>query len=257
MSGISAVITTCNEVEHIEECLKSVLWVDEIVIIDLESTDGTVDMCRKYTDRILSHPRVPVVELVRNYGIEQACGEWVLVLDPDERVTEELAGTLKELSEKGGADVYGIRKIDWMFGRPILHGGWSAAWHIRFFRKGCVEWPAEVHAVPIPRGVLKNVDPQAGYIEHHNYRDISHFIEKLNRYTSMEAKRLYDRGRPFHWLKLFYQPTKQFYTQYIKNRGYKDGLVGLMLAFLMTFYTQVSYMKLWELYDHERRKRPS
>lgn len=255
MAKVSAVITTCDEQDYIEDCLKSVNWVDEIVIVDLESTDDTVDICRKYTDKIFTHPRVPFVELVRQFCIDKATGDWILVLDPDERVSPELADTLRGISSSEGiASVYEIPFRTWMFGRQINWGGWGQTKHIRFFRRGAVTWPPEVHARPTPNATVYPLDNSAGYIEHLNYRDIYHFVSKLNRYTNAEAIRLRDNGRPFHWLKLFYQPTKVFYTYYVRNKGYRDGLLGLMLALLMAFYTQVSYMKLWELYDRERRE---
>lgn len=253
-AGISVVVTTCDEADYIVECLESVAWADEIVIVDLESTDSTVDRCRRFTDVIFSHPRVPVVELVRQFGIDKATREWVLVLDPDERVPTNLAETLKTLAAQDGACAYQIPCATWMFGRQIRHGGWGIARHIRFFRSGAVRWPSEVHARPEVDGALESVPESSGVLQHNNYRDISHFLQKLNRYTDMEAVRLRERQRPFHWLKLFYQPGKEFYAHYIKHRGYKDGLVGLFLALLMAFYTQVSYMKLWEIYDRESRE---
>lgn len=252
--GISVVITTCNEEQYVHDCLESVAWADEIVVVDLESTDRTVDECRKFTDTIITHPRVPVVELVRQFGIDSTKSEWVLVLDPDERVPAQLAETLCAVAVESEACAYEIPLVTWMFGMQIRHGGWGTAKHIRFFRRGAVHWPAEVHARPQVKGALESLPESAGMLQHENYRDISHFLQKMNRYTDMEAIRLRERERPFHWLKLFYQPSKEFYAHYVRYRGYKDGLVGLLLALLMTFYTQVSYMKLWEIYGREQRK---
>lgn len=252
MPSISVVITTCNEAEYVDECLQSVAWADEIIVVDLESTDNTVEVSQRYTEKIYTHPRVPVVELVRDFGIQKATQDWVLVLDPDERVTELLAQTLRTLANEGDAAAYEIPRTTLMFGYRV-NGAWKLARHIRFFRRGVVQWPGEVHSRPVVDGVVKALALENGSIEHLNYTTISQFIEKLNRYTTAEATRLRDAGRPFHWLKLFYQPSKEFYRYYLKSGGYKDGLLGLMISLMMVFYSQAAYIKLWEMYDKEKR----
>ncbi len=246
---ISVVITTCNEAEYIRDCLESVAWADEILIVDLESTDGTVSICREYTDKIITHPRVPVVELVRQFGIDQAACEWVLVLDPDERAPARANEIFRSLAADGSADAYALPWDTWMFGCQVKHGPWSAGRHIKFFRRAKVQWPPYVHSRPEVQGVIKTLDSSEFAIKHLNYKSIRHFVEKMNRYTDMEAERLKAAGRPFHWLKLLYQPAKSFFESFVGYRGYRDGVLGLILALLMAFYTQLSYMKLWETCD--------
>lgn len=241
-------ITTCNEAEYIGDCLESVAWADEIVIVDLESTDETVSICRRYTDKIITHPRVPVVELVRQFGIDKAICEWVLVLDPDERAPTRASEIFRALAADGSADAYALPWDTWMFGRQVKHGPWSAGRHIKFFRRSKVQWPPYVHSRPEIQGVIKTLDSPEFAIKHLNYKSIRHFVEKMNRYTDMEAERIKAAGRPFHWLKLFYQPLKAFFDSFVSYRGYRDGVLGLILALLMAFYTQLSYMKLWEAY---------
>jgi glycosyltransferase involved in cell wall biosynthesis len=252
--SISVVVHVCEDVDYIEDCLKSVEWADEIVIIDQESNDGSIDICRGHTDRIFPHTRVPVVELARDFGISKATGDMVLVLDPDERVTPELRLTLLGLAEKGDADGYALPRVNLMFGREIRHTGWGGDRHLRFFRRGAVKWPATVHSVPEVSGSTKVLNRSQGCIVHINYTSIAQFVEKLNRYTGLEADRLRREGRPFSWLKLFYQPGKEFLNRYIRHKGYRDGLVGLILSMMMVAYTLVTYVKLWEVYDTEERK---
>lgn len=252
MSRISVVIQTFNEADFVDKCLLSVTWADEIVVVDLESTDDTVERCRRYTDKIVTHPWVPVVELAREFAITQATGDWVLVLDPDESVSEKLSGTLRDLaSDLSSADGYVLQFMTQMFRKDILHSGWDKDAHLRFFRGGKCAWPPEVHSNPTVDGNVQVIPRSNGYVIHDNYRSISEFIGKLNRYTDLEAKRLQQEGRPFHWLKLFYQPTREFISRYIRLKGYRDGKVGLMLAMMRAFYVQVTYMKLWEIYDLE------
>ena len=253
MSGVSVVIITYNEGDYIEDCLKSVAWADEIVVVDMGSTDDTIEKCRRYADRIIPHPWHPVSEPVLEFGMSQATCDWILMLDPDERVNDDLAATLRAIaSDPASADGYALPFVTMMFGKEIRHSGWGNEEHTRFFRNGKCTWPPEVHSPAVIHGMVAKLSKSDGWVTHDNYRSINQFIEKLNRYTDMEAKRLYEKGRPFHWLKLFYQPSKEFFNRYIKLRGYKDGLIGLFLAVMMAFYTQVSYIKLWEIYNRER-----
>lgn len=248
---VSVVIHAFNEEAYIEPCLQSVDWADEIVIIDLGSTDGTVEICRRYTDRILTHPRVEVVELARAFGLEKATGDWTLVLDPDERVCGGLGEYLRSIAGGNNADACILPFETWMFGRRISHSGWAEDEHVRFFRTRKVTWPAVVHSVPQVDGPVLRVGREHGFIRHENYVSIAHFIDKLNRYTTQEAARLRAEGRRFHWLKLFYQPTKDFLHRYFMLGGWRSGIVGLILPLMMAFYVQVSYIKLWELYQRE------
>lgn len=252
--SISVVIHTCDESRYIEDCLKSVAWADEIVIIDMESTDGTVEICRQFTGRIFTHERLPTADSARNFGLSKASCDWILTVDPDERVSPELRKLLPELAAGGDADGYVLPFRTWMFGREIKHTGWGQDEHLRFFRRGTVDFPGHVHLQPTINGQVKKITREAGCIEHINYESVSQFIEKLNRYTGLEAGRLKEEGRPFHWLKLFYQPGKEFVRRYVSFAGYKDGLVGLILSLLMGFYTHVTYVKLWELYEAEKRQ---
>ncbi len=245
--GISAVITTYNEGACVEDCLRSVTWADQIVVVDLGSTDDTVEVCRKYTDSVFTHPWVPVVELVRQFGIEKAGWPWILVLDPDEVIPERLADRLTRLAADPDADGYMLPRENWMFGRRISHSGWADDEQLRFFRRGTVTWPPVVHAVPFLEGIVKSVGREHGSIRHENYRTMAQFVEKLNRYTTAEAQRLHSEGRRFHWLKLFYQPLKEFVHRYFRLGGYRGGLLGLILPLMMAFYTQVTYVKLWEI----------
>jgi len=253
---ISAVIHVFNERDFIEPCLKSLGWVDEIVIIDQGGSDGGIEICKSYTQRIVPHPPVPVVEMARNFGIEQASGDWILVLDPDERVSGKLASTLRDVSESSSADAYSLARSTWIFGREIRHTGWNSDSQVRFFKRGKVRWPQQVHSLPEIAGVVASIDASQGCIVHENYVSLTQFLDKLNRYTTDEALRLRRENRPFHFLKLFYQPAREFFSRFIKCKGYKDGFVGFLLSLLMAFYWQMTYMKLWESYDIEKRSNP-
>ncbi len=245
---VSVVINTCNESAYIDKCLKSVEWADEIVVIDMESADDTVEKCRRYTQNIFTHPRVQVVEMARDFAISKATCDWILVLDPDEQVSDRLRDTLRALAvDDGSVNGYYLPRLTYIFGKLVSHSGWGSDKQLRFFRRGKCRWPQVVHSVPVIDGEVGSIEDEDTVLIHDNYRSVNQFIEKMNRYTDQEARRLQDGGRSFHWLKLFYQPGKEFYSRYVKLKGYKDGIVGLILALMMAFYVQLSYIKLWEL----------
>lgn len=252
--SVSVVIHTCDESAYIENCLKSVDWVDEIVIIDMESTDDTVEKCRKYTDNIFTHPRLPTADSARNFGLSKAKCDWILALDPDERVSEPLRDLLRSLPDDSDTAGYILPFTTWIFGKEIKHTGWGGDEHLRFFKQGAVNYPGHVHLKPLINGKVKTITRSQGCIIHFNYDTIFQFIEKMNRYTGLEAVRLRELNRPFHWLKLFYQPSKEFFSRYVSSKGYKDGLVGFILSALQSIYVQVSYIKLWELYEAEKKE---
>lgn len=253
-SRLSVLLTVYNDAQFLEACLESVKWADEIVIVDMYSTDGSDKIFQAYTDKIYFHPHEIIVEHSQNYGISKTTGEWILKLDPDERILPALAHQIQEIvTNEAEIVAFRLPRKDYMFDRWIQYTGWQGDLKpglIRLFKRKLVDWPKQVHAQPIINGKIGIVeyDPSIDNAIHHvNYTDLTQFIEKLNRYTTAEAQRLYQLKRPFHWLKLFYQPCREFWWRFIQMQGYRDGIFGLILSLLRSFYIMVSYMKLWEL----------
>lgn len=247
---ISAVVNTRNEVGNIRDCLQTLRWCDEIVVVDMESEDGTVAIAREFTDLIFSHPIIPAFDEAKQFGVEKSTGDWVLLVDADEMVSRSLAENLRAAAESGKADVVEIPFKHYIMGDWVRHSGWGYTPLPRFFRRGHVGFTGVIHdymhKVPGARVLqLKPVDGNC--ILHFNYLDSRHFVEKLNRYTSVEALTLFQKGQNFSFPQLFWAPLREFLARYLKGRGYRDGMRGLALCLMMAFYRALSLIKLWEM----------
>ena len=246
---ISVVINTLNEEANLPWALASVRWADEIVVVDMNSEDRTREIAREHRARIIDHPPLGFVEPARAAGIEAAGGTWVLILDADEMVPETLAATLLEMSSKDDVDVVEIPRINYMFGAGIRHGGWRGDAARRFFRKGRVTPPARIHGTfEVAEGARCVRLPPAPEtsLRHFNYVDLAEFVERLNRYTNVEAEQALGREQPTSALRLLYAPVREFLHQFVGLGGWRDGQRGLHLAVMMAFYRALTHAKMAE-----------
>jgi len=246
--GISVLIHTYNEEKNIRNCLETVKWADEIVIVDMYSTDNTVDIAKEYTDKIFYFEYCGYVEPARKFGVENTSEEWVLVVDADELVPLKLKEKVMEIMEEDIADVVYIPHNNYFFGRLLKGTGWGALQdkHPRFFKKKFVSFSEAVHNIfKIDKSarIYYIKDPEAGFI-HFNFVDVEHFLEKLNRYTTIEALNMYNgiKSKP-NFVKLVLKLLREFIFRLLKGKGYKDGYYGFCLTMLMLAYHVSSYLK--------------
>lgn len=251
MSTLSVVITTWNEEKNLARAVSSVKKIaDEIVVVDTESTDQTVTIAKKLGCKVYHHKNTSIVEPVRNFSISKARGDWILLLDADEEIPQLLAEEIKKIIANDQFDYYRIPRKNIIFGKWIKSSHWWPDYVYRLFKKGSVTWSDEVHSIPYTKG--KGADLSLGEevsIIHHNYDSIDQYLEKLNRYTSNNAKNLLDSGYNFYWLDVIVKPFDEFVRQYFSRRGYVEGLHGLVLAGLQAFSEFVLYIKLWQASD--------
>lgn len=263
MVKISVVINTLNEEKNLPKALKSVRQLaDEVVVVDMKSDDKTQEIAKKFGATVFEHKRTGYVEPARNFAISKAKGPWILILDADEEVTEELAKTLKKIvdsdthsrgvhSATSGvserADYYRIPRKNIIFGKWIKHSRWWPDYNIRFFKKGHVSWSEIIHSVPETRGRGLDLEADEGNaIVHYHYTSVEQYIERLNRYTTEHAKLLIKDGYEFNWADLIKKPINEFLSRYFQGEGYKDGLHGLALSALQAFSELVTYLKIWQ-----------
>ncbi len=246
---ISTVIVTHNEAEKLERCLISVnKFSDEILVIDLESTDNVKEVCQKYQAKIVSHPKVSHVELIRNLAITKSKYEWVLVLDPDEKITFELGKFLVEFSKQNKFVALNIARKNIFFGRFISHTNFWPDPQIRFFKKKHIDWPTKIHTYPKIEGEIMNLDINSNLvIEHYGYDNLSEFFDRQDRYSSVEAKYLLDQGKHFSVINLVWQPFREFLVRFIKYQAYLDGFYGVMLTLGLMWYQILIQLKLLKL----------
>jgi len=246
---ISVVVNTLNAQDTLERSLRSVsILADEIVVCDDGSFDDTLKIAKKFTDKIFKHKGEGFVERSRNYAIGKATGDWILILDADEEVPKRLAERLKSISKgKDGPDYVLIPRKNIIFGKWIKHSGWWPDYNIRFFKKGKVRWTGKIHEDPQKdgNGLTLEADENLAII-HHNYKSIAQFLERLDSYTTIEARGLKSEGYEFNWRDLISKPVGEFLSRYFSSEGFKDGLHGLALALLQAFSFFVTYLKVWE-----------
>lgn len=248
MNKISVVINTLNEEKNIEKVLGSVKWADEIVIVDDGSTDKTIDLAKKYTKKIYHHKGVGYVEPARNFALSKATNEWILLLDADEEVPIALAKRLQDISiEMKDINYVEIPRKNIIFGKWMKASMWWPDYNIRFFRKGSVVWKDKIHSKPDLSGLeIKLEEKEELAIVHHNYDDLSQFIKRMDKYSTIQASELIDSGLKFHWSDLIIKPLEEFLSRFFAHRGFEDGVHGLSLSLLQAFSFLVVYLKVWE-----------
>jgi glycosyltransferase involved in cell wall biosynthesis len=247
---LSVVVVTWNEEARLRGCLESVTWADEIVVVDAESADRTAEVARKFTDRVFVR-RWPGFAAQKNWALEQAGGDWVLSLDADEEVSDELRTEIQTLLRDGaGCDGYRVPRRNIFLGQWIRHGRLYPDWQLRLFRRGCGRFvDREVHeSVRVPGAVGELRGP----LVHRSYRDIADFLARADRYSSLAADEWVRSGRRLRARHLVLGPPGRFLSMYVAGRGFLDGWRGFLLAGLYGYYVFIRAAKVWE-----RTRRPS
>jgi glycosyltransferase involved in cell wall biosynthesis len=220
-------------------------WVDEIIVIDSYSNDRTLKIAQKYTDEIY-HRVFDNFSKQRNFGLEQISSDWVLTIDADERISDELAKEIQGvLSKKSFNEGIEIHFKNHFLGKWIKYCGWYPDYHLRLFKRKKGDFGNnKVHENVEFKG---EVGKLKGHIEHYTYRSISHFVEKTQYYTNLSAEEMYEQGNRFKIKDLIVSPLWRFIKMYFLKRGYKDGIHGFILSVLYFIYGFLKYTKLWEL----------
>lgn len=246
---ISVVIVNLNEAEKLEKCLKSVDgFAGEIMVLDIGSTDNSLAVCKKHGTKVLKHNFVPYVEKIRNYAISKTVGDWILVLDPDETVSDKLKEELKQVAAENKYSAVNIPRKNVFFGSWIAHTNWWPDKHVRFFKKGKVSWGNKIHEYPQVSGQVLNLKATEDLaIVHFGYESVSEFMNRQNRYSTIEAENLYADGIKFSTRLLLWKPLREFLVRFIRHGGFLDGSYGFGLTVLMMVYQLEVMVKLWEL----------
>lgn len=249
MPAISAVINVIpTEVEILPQALESVKdVVDEIIIVDMTAGSAKLtSIAKKFDAKLFPHEFVNYVEPVRNFGVSKATGEWILILDPDEELSPNLKKTIKEVV-KGDYSYFRIPRKNLVFGRWLKHSRWWPDYNIRLFKKGAVSWNEIIHAVPVTQGKGMDMEErEENAIVHHHYASLEQFIDRMNRYTSIQAKRKMADGYKFNCCDLLTAPPGEFFSRFFAGEGYRDGLHGFAMALLQAFSELVVYLKVWQ-----------
>jgi len=241
---LSVVVITLNEEDRIRETLTSVAWADEIVVVDAGSEDKTVALAREFTDHVMIHAWQGFAAQ-KNFGIEQATGDWILSLDADEQVEPALREEIVAVLQAPEAcDGYRIARRNIMWGRFIRHGRLYPDWQLRLFRRGRGRFlERAVHESIVVDGKVGRLGAP---LLHQSYRDVSDFLRRADRYSTLAAEEWARTARPFRATRLVTAPFARFVSMYVLHRGFLDGWRGFLLAILYAYYVFIRSAKIWE-----------
>jgi len=247
MSNISVYVIAYNDEPNMRACLDSVAgWADELIVVDSHSTDATAKIAHEYTDKVFQHEFKGFGRL-RNEAMAHATQDWVFSLDTDERATPELRDEIMDvIASPDAADAYFVPRQNYFLGRWIRHCGWYPDYRQpQLFRRGRLRYREEA----VHEGFETERPP--GYLNRHvvqyPFRDIDHYLMKMDRYTELMAARMAGEGRRFRSHQLVSHPVSTFAKMYVVRRGFLDGMPGLILSGLYAYYTFIKYAKFWEL----------
>jgi glycosyltransferase involved in cell wall biosynthesis len=244
---LSVVILTKNEAKRIADCIQSVRWADEILVIDDESTDNTVALAEALGARVLRR-KMDVEGRHRNWANAQAKHEWILSLDADERVTPELAEELRSMLAGPAApahQTYAIPRRNHIGTRWIRYGGWYPSAQLKLWQRSVMRWEeASVH----PRAFADCRCGQTQHdIIHYTYRDLRDFVDKMNRHTTLEAEKWVAAQREMPLRKALWRTLDRFVRAYVGKQGFREGFMGFIVAALGGWYQLLSYAKYREM----------
>lgn len=245
---ISVIINTFNEEKNIAGAIRSVDFADEVIVCDMHSQDNTIKIAKENGAKVIFYKYTGFVEPARNFAISKANNNWIFILDADERVSEDLKIRVQEvISKTKNYDFVQIPRKNIIFNKWMRASGWWPDYQVRLFKKGKVEWSNKIHSQPktSEEGLTLPLEEKYALI-HNNYHSISQFIERMNRYTTIEAEELRKQKTKFNWRDLIEKPLSEFLSRFFANRGFEDGLHGLVLSLLQSISFFIVYLKVWE-----------
>jgi glycosyltransferase involved in cell wall biosynthesis len=251
VAPLSVTIITKNEASHIAAALESVAWADETIVVDAESSDGTVEIARRLAAQVHVRPWSGYGDQ-KNFAAGLAKHDWILSIDADERVTPELATNIQRtVSSSPAARGFKLSRVTFHLGRWIRSTDWYPDYQLRLYDRRHAQWnDRRVHESVMVDGEVGRLQ---GELHHFAYRDLSHHLATIDRYTTLAACQMHDQGRRVTVLDLLVHPPFAFLRNYILRFGVRDGLPGLIVSLLNSYYVMLKFAKLWELQNGRGR----
>lgn len=243
---LSVVIITKNSANRIEECLKSIKdLADEILVVDGGSTDGTLEIVKKYRGKIIKQTGRGYSDW-RNQGIKESRNGWIFYIDDDERTTPELVKEIKETMNNPQYNYYAIPRRNIILGREMRFGGWWPDYVKRLYKKSALKkWVGDLHEEPLVEGEIGHLKNPIVHLKHNS---LSEMVEKTNKWSEIEAKLLLDAGHPImSWWRFLRIIHTEIWYRLISKRGFLDGVEGIIYATYQAWSRFVTYAKLWEM----------
>lgn len=244
---VSVLILAKNEEKNIADCIKSVAFADEVIVIDDFSTDKTAEISKALGARVVQHALAGNWGGQQTFAIQQATNAWIYFLDADERVSKKLAKKIEEIVAKDDRRyAYRNARLNYFWNQPLRHGGWFPDYVVRLLPAKGTYVTGFVH--PAFHHDYEEVKlPTEYHLIHYPYRDWNHYFNKLNFYTTLAAEKMQKQGKHAHFIDFIMHPFWASFRMYILRRGFLDGRIGFVLACFHYFYTMAKYVKLYYL----------
>lgn len=251
MPRLSVTIITRNEEAQIEGAIASVAWADEILVVDSHSSDRTVALAQAAGARVIVRDW-PGYIAQKNFAADQAAHDWILSLDADERVTPELATSIRQTLEQPTDSAYTCPRLTWYLGKWITGTDWYPDVQTRLYNRRAASWSgALVHESLSVSGSRSRL---AGDLHHYAYRNIGDHLDTIDRYTALAARQMFESGRRVSTAQIALHPPLAFIRNYVAKGGFRLGTVGFVVSVLNTYYVFLKFARLWEL--HHRYTEP-
>ena len=242
---ISAVVLTKNEEKNLSNCLESVKWCDEIVIVDDNSTDKTLEIAKKFNAKIFNHSLDNNFATQRNFGLEKVQGNWVFFVDADEKVTPELKDEIKKQLIFTTSSGYFFKRNDFYGGQWLKHGETAKTRLLRLAKKNAGKWSRTVHETWQIKGKIGEFNNP---LLHYPHPTVGEFLSSINAYSSLHAQVLKENGVKPSFSRIIFNPLAKFIQNYFFRLGFLDGMPGAVVAFMMSFHSFLARAKLYFLW---------
>jgi glycosyltransferase involved in cell wall biosynthesis len=255
--NVSVTIIGHNEADHLRELLPQLQWASEIVYVDCESQDESLEIAKEHGCLVFSRQNNPNLNVNKSFAMEQASGDWLFYIDPDERLPDLLVSEIKEIVKDTVHSAFRLNRRNHYFGHWLRHGSQYPDTQLRLFRKGMAKFPNQhVHE---KLNVLGSIGKLQNDMLHFPYRNISQFLSKFDFYTGVEAGYLRDAGVRVNFSNTLrftvLKPFTRFFRRYIFKGGFRDGLPGLFCSVFDALNYVVRYFKLWEMSQQNSENR--
>lgn len=243
---ISALAITLNEAEVIEDFIKSLWFVDEIIVVDSFSSDETVSIASRYENVCVLQRKFDNFSDQKNYAIAQSKNDWVVFFDPDEKISKEMGQEILEALKNPKAVAFSVKRELYFMGKRIKYSGFQTDWVVRVFDKNHCEYNGNlVHETLDVTGETAKLKTR---LPHHTYKNFDDYTRKLHRYSALQARMLYDKKKKPNLFHFLFRPAYRFWHQYLLRLGILDGKEGFILAYINAFSVFKRYVNLWLLY---------
>lgn len=241
---ITAVVLTKNEEKNIENCLRSLEWCQEIIVVDDNSSDKTAALAKKYGVRVYEHTLNNDFSDQRSFGLEKAKNEWVLFVDSDEIVSTKLAQEVKVAVQSSKVQGYFISRTDYMWGKQLKHGEQGDIKLLRLARKSSGKWVGQVHETWVVTGITALLKYP---LQHYPHQTLKELLTEINFYSTIRSEELFKEGVRANWLSVLLYTKGKFVQDYFFKLGFLDGIEGFVIAIVMSFHSFLTRGKLWQL----------